>query len=153
MKKECKPLCIMCAHGNASEKMENFLYTYNWLLCILSVKQYSPPSSHYLRSLNCSAVKFPPPVYCLAWQEWSFLHYLKRSPPQHRRFLLKVAQSCSRSIKLLSVWLCALLAAHSIFASYLGFLSWERKGGSLLALQLIQALPHFSANSGCISSF
>lgn len=153
MKKECKFLYIMCAHGNASEDMYNSLYTYNWLFCILSIKSYPPPSSHYLRSLDCSAVKFPLPVYCIAWQEWSFLHYLKTSPPRHRWLPLKVARSCIRSIKFLSVWPCALLAAHDIFTPDLWFLSWGRKGGSLVALQLIQALPHFSANSGCTSSF
>lgn len=153
MKKECKHLYIICAHGNASEKMYNFLYTYNWLLCILSIKLYPPPSSHHLRSLNCSAAKFPLPVYCRAWHKLSFLHYLKACPPRHRWFLLKVAQSWLRSIKPLFVWPSALLAAHGIFTSYSWFLSWDRKGGSLPALQLIQALPHFSANSGCISSF
>lgn len=90
MKEECKPLYSMCACGNASENMYNFLYTYNWLLCILSIKLYPPPSSHYLRSLNCSAAKFPLAVYSIAWQEWSFLHYLKASPLRHRWFLLKV---------------------------------------------------------------
>lgn len=69
MKEECKALYIMCACVNASEKMYNFLYTYNWLLCILSIKLYPPPSSHYLGSLNCSAAKFPLPVHCIAWQE------------------------------------------------------------------------------------
>lgn len=127
MKEECKPLYSMCACGNASENMYNFLYTYNWLLCILSIKLYPPPSSHYLRSLNCSAAKFPLAVHSIAWQEWSFLHDLKASPLRHRWFLLKVAQSCIRSIKSLSVWPCALLAAHGIFTSYSQFLSWKGK--------------------------